>query len=37
VVLDTTTGEVGDGSRQYKGDEHIPVTARSLVVLERTG
>ena len=37
VVLDTTTGEVGDGSRQHKGDEPIPVTARSLVVLERTG
>ena len=37
VVLDTTTGEVGDGSRQYKGDESIPVTARSLVVLERSG
>ena len=37
VVLDTTTGEVGDGSRQHKGDERIPVAARSLVVLERTG
>jgi glycogen operon protein len=37
VVLDTTTGGVGDGSRQHKGDESIPVNARSLVVLERTG
>jgi hypothetical protein len=36
-VLDTTTGGVGDGSRQHKGDESIPVNARSLVVLERTG
>jgi glycogen operon protein len=37
VVLDTMTGEFGDGSRQHKGDERIPVNARSLVVLERTG
>ncbi len=37
VVLDTTTGDVGDGEHTVKADETITVTARSLVVLERTG
>jgi len=37
VVLDTSTGDVGVGERTVKGDETITVTARSLVVLERTG
>jgi len=37
VVLDTTTGLVANRSRMHKGDECVTVTARSLVVLERTG
>ncbi|MGH4021141.1 MAG: glycogen debranching protein GlgX [Pseudonocardiaceae bacterium] len=36
VVLDTVTGEVDGDQGAYRGDESITVTARSLVVLERT-
>jgi glycogen operon protein len=37
MVVDTTTGKVGDGAKPIVAGGQLTLTARSLVVLQRVG